>query len=251
MTPKIPKKNLRLTLRDEAILTDLYFTRLLTTEQIRARHFKAFNTAKSRLYDIRDMRYIEPSTPYRGLTVWMLTRGAFEREIEDLRREDESYKTWPKPKIIPHFVDTNDVFVGVAGELDRLLGGHPAWEWKDERRMVGTGSRTGKKKDEKLPDAEIAFSGNRYFLERQTERARATRGEIEEKIDGHRRYVQRLEERPGAIELLFACDKDRDMDYALEAAQKHQVAMTAGTPQQIIEHLIEQAQSSATAETAA
>lgn len=245
------KKNLQLTLRDEEILTDLYFTRLLTTEQIRTRHFNAFNTAKSRLYDIRYMKYIEPSTPFKGLTVWTLTRTAFAREVEDLRRENEPYKTWPKPQIIPHFVDTNDVFVGIAGRLNQLLGKHPAWEWKDEARMVATGSRNGKKKDEKLPDAEITFLGNRYFLERQTERARATRAEIEDKIDGHRRYLRRLEESAGEIELLLACDKDRDMDYALDAAQKHQVAMTAATPQQIIEHLLAKAKKAAPTETAA
>ncbi|MDN5697256.1 MAG: replication-relaxation family protein [Rubrobacter sp.] len=243
-------KNMRLTERDEAILTDLYFTRLLSTEQVRAKHFNAYNTAKSRLYDLRDMKYIEPSTPYRGLTVWMLTRGAFEREIENLNREGERYKGWPKARAIPHFVDSNDVFIGIARTLDRKLGEHPAWEWKDQARITQHRGRGVKQRNQKLPDAEISFAGHRFLLERQTGRAKAKKEEIVEKITGHQRYIRRLDTDAENIEVLFACDVERDMDYAVDAAEERQIAMTAGTPGQIIEHLLDTARESTRAATA-
>ncbi len=235
------QKNLRLTERDEEILTDLYFTRLLSTEQIQARYFNAKNTAKSRLYDIEKMKYIEPRTPYKGLTVWMLTKPAFEREVEDLRREHERYKGWPKPRAIPHFVDTNDVYIGIADKLNWMVGEHPAWEWKDQARITQQRGKLGQQRNEKVPDAEITFPGRCYLLERQTERAKAKKSEIEQKVEGHRRHVRRLDEDATKVEVLFACDVERYMDYALEAANELQVAVTAGTPEQIIEYLLEKA----------
>lgn len=238
----ISSTNITLEPRDDLILTDLYFTRILSTDQIAAKHFNSKGSATRRMNDLKKMGMVAHWNPWKGLVLWTLTRRAFVREVEALRREDEVHKPFPKPRIIRHFIDTNDVFIELSQKLDRILGEHPAWEWKDEARMKDRGGTTGKKHDEKLPDAEITFFGDRYFLERQTERKRATRQEIDDKVTGHRRYLQRLGESTGAIELLFACDEDRDMDYALEAAQEQQVAMTAGTPQQIVEHLTEKAE---------
>ncbi len=237
----ISSTNITLTPRDDLILTDLYFARILSTEQIAAKHFHTKGSASRRMNDLKKMGMVAHWNPWTGLVLWTLTRRAFAREVESLGREDEIFKGFPKPKIIRHLVATNDVFVELSRKLDRTLGEHPAWEWQDEARMPKRGGGGGKTPNENQPDAEIVFSGNRYFLERQTERARATRQQIRDKVAGHRRYLRRLGEPTGEVELLFACDEDRDMDYALEAAQDQQVAMTAGTPEQIIEHLTDKA----------
>lgn len=237
----VSSTNITLTPRDDEILTDLYFTRILSTRQIAAKHFNSLGSATRRMHDLKKMGMVTHWNPWKGFVLWTLTRKAFAREIEALRRKDETHKGFPKPRIAPHFIDTNDVFIELSPKLDRMLSEHPAWEWKDEARMPKRGRGSGSTPYEKQPDAEIVFCGNRYFLERQTSRARATRGEIEEKIEGHRRYIHRLREPTGEIEVLFACDEERDMDYAYDAAQKHQVKMTSGSPEQIVEHLEEKA----------
>lgn len=236
-----------LTERDEEILTDLYFTRLLSTRQIERRYFNTYATTKKRMYELRGKGLIEPATPFSGLTVWTLTRPCFSQEVEYHQREGaDHYRGWPKPKAIPHIVDTNDVYMEIGDDLNRVLGEYPEWEWKDEPRAWrrynhGSESRVHR------PDAEIRFGANRYFLERQTERARKTSEKIEEKLEGYRRYTRLLRSsgHEGELEVLFACDAERDMDYALKAAEKYGLAMTAGYTSQIAGHLVEKAEETA------
>lgn len=225
--------------RDEAILTDLYFTRVLSTQQIAAKYFNAYNTAKARLAELAGDLWIIRRNPYKGTTIWTLTRPAFEREVEDLHREGERYREWPKPKAIPHFLDTNDVFIDISEELDGILGQRPAWDWKQEPR-AWEAFKDGEGKGVHRPDAEISFAGNRYFIERQTERARKTAKQIDNKInDDYRRYIrrQRREGVEGELEVLYACDEERDMRYADAAGERHGVEVITGKPDYIAEYI--------------
>lgn len=246
--------NLQLTDRDEAILTDLYFTRLQSTEQIARRYFKTFATAKRKLHSLKKEKgVVIPRTPQKGLTVWTLNKRAFERELQILRREGEPYREWPKPRAIPHLVDTNDIYIEIADDLTRILGDLPeGWDWKNEAqawRRYDYGGVSGRVHQ---PDAEIRFAGNIYFLERQTHRARKTAEKIEEKLEGYQRYRKLLKSsgQDGELEVVFACDAERDMDYALEAAKKYGVAMTAGTTGDIAEHLLDKAKAATEAKRA-
>ncbi|MDN5696841.1 MAG: replication-relaxation family protein [Rubrobacter sp.] len=235
--------------RDEAILTDLYFTRILSTQQIATKYFKTYNSAKARLAELADDMWIIRRNPYTGTTIWLLTRPAFVREVEGLRRYGECYRDWPKAHSIPHFLDTNDVFIDISEEMDGILGERPnhdwmgestAWNWKQEP-LAREAFKDGEGKGVHQPDAEIAFDGNRYFLERQTERARKTAKQIDDKInDDYRRYIrrQRRENFEGEMEVLYACDKERDMRYADAAGARHGVEVITGKPDYIAEYIV-------------
>lgn len=240
--------------RYEGILTDLYFTRLLSTEQIARRYFNTKATAKSKLHKLkREKGVVIPRTTQKGLTVWMLNKSAFEREAQILGREGEPYRKWPKPRAIPHLVDTNDLYLEIVDDLNEMLGELPeGWDWRNEAQAWRRYDHGGKHGWVHQPDAEIHFAGHIFFIERQTERARKTYDKIEEKLEGYSRYIKRLRNRgiEGEIEILFACDEERDMDYALEAAEKYGLGMTAGDTKQIADHLREQAQATEVVETA-
>lgn len=243
-----------LTERDESILTDLYFCRILSTQQIAYRYFNTEATAKRKLHRLKDEKgVVIPRTAKKGLTVWMLNKKAFEREIEILRREGESYREWPKHRAIPHLVDTNDIYMEIAEEMSRFLGEPPeGWDWRNEAQAWTRYNHGGESGRVHQPDAEVHFADSIYFLERQTRRARKTAEQIEEKLEGHRRYIRRLRSQgnDSEIEILFACDEERDMDYALQAAEKLGLGMTAGETEQIAEHLIEKAKAARPAKTA-
>lgn len=226
--------------RDESILTEIYFTGFLTTKQIVDRHFPDPEYGRQRLYALRKKKMLTNWTVSRQLNLWKLTKGAFDREIESLHREDERFKKWPKRDYIPHYVDTNDLFVAICGDLDGMLGKHPAWEWKDESRAFRRYEFGGDKRYHQ-PDAEVHFGGRIYFIERQTERSRKTGKEIEEKIRRYKGYRTSIDRDDLSAQLLFACDTQRDLDYAVKAADKHQVPTYADTLQGVADHLKKEA----------
>lgn len=240
--------------RTEQILTDLYFARLLSTEQIAKRYFNTEATAHRTLHRLHTEKgVVIPRTPKKGLTVWMLNKSAFEREVQILRREGEPYRKWPKPRAIPHLADTNDVYLDIVDEMNRVLGELPdGWDWRNEAQAWTRYNHGGERGWVHQPDAEIHFAGNIYFLERQTHRARKTADQIAEKLEGYRRYTKRLRDQDteGELEIVFACDEERDMDYALEAAEKYGLGMTAGDVEQIVEHLLGKAKATRPAKTA-
>jgi hypothetical protein len=169
----------------------------------------------------------------------MLAKGAFRREAEDLRRYGETYPGWPKGRV-PHLLDTNDLYVRVAGELDAILGPHPAWEWRDERRAHDE-YRIGGSTVKHQPDAEVRLAtGHVFFVERQTERARETAGAIREKVARHAARADHLGKR-GEARILFACDTGRDVGYALDAARSSGLPVFAGCVDEAASYLADEA----------
>lgn len=238
-----------LTERDEAILTDLYFTRMLSTQQIAWLYFPSYASAKQRLYQLRRYKgVIEPMTPETDLTVWTLTKPAFWRKAEFIDPEDR-YRGFPATYFIRHMLDTNDLYAGLRDDLDRIFGDPTAWQWKDEARLIQERSskpnNSSKKTKKKQPDAELSFKGNHYFIERETKRSKATPEELDDKVDGYRRYFGRLGEPEGEREVIVACDLERDKDRVLEAADKYDVDLSAGTVEGITKYLIQKAKDAA------
>lgn len=262
--------------RDEAIFRDLYFARILTTEQIAERFWPGANSVYFPAIDRdrtdtfrkggkRDKRCLQPRVASPGAAlrrlqtlrehrlivsrahrrpdgsrtqIWMLSRGSFRREAEDLDRYDEAYPGWPKGKV-QHFLDANDLYVQLAGELDAILGPYPSWEWRDERRSHAeykSGGRTRKH----LPDAEVRFPGRVFFVERQTPRARKTEEKIREKVMGHEARADYTDERQKA-RILFACDAGRDLDNARKAALENGLPLFVGTVEEAASHLADEA----------
>ena len=241
-----------LTDRDNAILLDLYFTRILSTKQIALLYFPSEAAAKKRLYLLANLKgVIEPITVESGLTVWTLTKPAFWRAAEFVYPDDR-YRGFPEERFIPHMLDANDLYVALRKDLDRIFGEHPAWEWSDETRLIwlrSSGSNERSKRAKKnQPDAELTFAGNRYFIERQTIRSHASAKELDEKVDRYRRYFSRIEQPAGELEVIFACEKSHVKDNVLESAEKYDIDLSAGTVQQVADYLIEQAEEAAPAE---
>jgi hypothetical protein len=186
-----------------------------------------------RLRILRSNRFLV-SREHEGRTVWMLSRSAFRREADDLRRYDEPYPGWLKGRT-QHLLDTNDLYFGIAGELDEILGGgagpDPAsWTWLSERRAFDRYPAPGAGATRRIrvhqPDAEILFADRLFVVERQTARARETREAIRAKLERHRERATHLAARARHGEgpalrpcLLFACDEARDARYALEEAR--------------------------------
>ena len=220
-----------LTARDESILRDLYFTRFLSREQIAARfwpegrsvYFPASDpgrtarggkrypmprvpspaSAERRLRSLVDRRYLVRPLEHEGAILYLLSKAAFRREAEDVYRQDERYRTWPKSRI-PHYLDTNDVYVALAGELDAILGGpYPNWEWRDEARSH-LDYKYGGEDHKHQPDAEIHFADRVFFVERQTRRSREPRATFDDKMASyatHLDYLDARRPRPGSLRL--------------------------------------------------
>jgi hypothetical protein len=185
-----------------------------------------------RLRILRSNRFLV-SREHEGRMIWMLSRSAFRREADDLRRYDEAYPGWLKGRT-QHLLDTNDLYFEIAGELDEVLGGgagpEPSWTWLSERRAFdrypAAGGPAARRIRVHMPDAEILFAGRLFIVERQTRRARETRAAMREKLERHRDRAAHLAARARHGEgrslrpcVLFACDDRRDARYALEEAE--------------------------------
>lgn len=274
------------TARDEAIFTDLYFARILVTEQIAARfwpragsvYFPSLDRASAdpglkggkrdgsrllpmspsvssalrRLQKLREEQLLVSRDHTRPggkpTRMWMLSKAAFRREAKGLGHHDEPYPGWPKkradgsPGKLDHLLDTNDLYVAVAGELDDVLGPHPAWEWREERLASENYKRSWESKTRRhQPDAEVDFRGRLFFVERQTRRAKETYEAIAEKVEAHARRADFVGARASA-KIVFACDEKRDVGYALEAARAGGPPLFAGTVDEAAVALAEEAQ---------
>lgn len=252
-----------LTDRDEAVLRDLYFTRILSREQIAARfwpegrsvYFPASDpgqtrrggrrypmprvpspaSAERRMRSLITRNYLVDPREHKGTLLYLLSKSAFRREAEDLYRDDERYRTWPKSRL-PHYLDTNDVYVALAGELDAILGGpYPNWEWRDEARAHLEYKYAGKGHKHQ-PDAEIHFAGHVFFLERQTRRSKEPRATFDKKLAAYATHLDYLDTNDTA-QILFACDTERDMNHAREAAHKSGVPTFVGDVSEAVDHV--------------
>lgn len=252
-----------LTNRDEAVLRDLYFTRILSQEQVAARfwpearsvYFPASDPARTarggkrypmprvpspqsaerRLRSLVAHNHLVPPREHDGVLLYLLSKSAFRREAEDLYRDDERYRTWPKSRI-PHYLDTNDVYIALAGELDAILGGpYPNWEWRDEARAHIEYKYAGEHHKHQ-PDAEIHFAEQVFFVERQTRRSREPRPTFDDKMAGYATHIDYLN-MDGRAQVLFACDTERDMNHAREAADAYGVPTFVGDVAEVVDHV--------------
>jgi hypothetical protein len=250
--------------RDDQLMTGLYHTTLKTTWQIARMYFPTAEarkkgtyepsreSARRRLYDLMYMGWLVnwPYSRKEKLTLWMLSRRAFRREARNLKRNGEQYPDWPKEKLIRHYIETNELYVLLAGRLDEVLGEYPAWEWRNEDRSYREWSlrdRSGVHK----PDAELRFADRVYFIERQTKRAREGAAYFDRRMAGYRAYCEYLSSAAGETaddngsplkpQVVWACDTERDMDCAFEAAKKHDVFTTVENPREACKYIVEEA----------
>ncbi len=178
-------------------------------------------------------------------SIWMLSKAAFRREARDMGRPDDTYPGWPKGKL-QHELDTNDVYFGLAGELDSILEGvcygpEPAWEWRNERRSYERYSVSWEARPRyHQPDAEVLFCGRLFIVERQTERAREPSETIAKKVEDHNHRAAHIGAKETA-QIVFACDAQRDINHALDAAEDSDLPVVAASVAEVVSHLTDEA----------
>jgi hypothetical protein len=279
-----PKRNdgLTPTPRDEGCTGDLGVAEIAATEQIAGRfwpeagtvYFPAIDLAKAdplkkggrRDKDHTLARTSSPSSCERRMrrlkaakllvrrshrtqcgrtSIWMLSKSAFRREARDMGRPDDTYPGWPKSRI-QHYLDTNDVYFLLAGELDAILEGtchgpNPVWEWRNERRSYERYTPSWESAPRyHQPDAEILFLGRLYILERQTERSKEPPKVIAKKVQDHNARAEYLGVKE-STQILFACDTPADTNNALRAAENSDLPLVAASVAEVASHLTDEA----------
>lgn len=216
--------------RDDELMLDLYYIRVASIPQVEEMYFKTYAAARKRLYELSWMGLIENKIycVEGKLNLWMLTKRGFRRQAEDVGNEDERYRDWPTARNIRHYIDTNDVYTLVSGPLEEALGKQPAWHYRDEARASHywkIGSQEGLHR----PDAEIELANRLYFIERQTERSRKPQSYFDERMQDYQGYFRYAQAERGiaGCEVVWVCDTQRDLDYALRAGEKYGIDTTA------------------------
>jgi hypothetical protein len=270
------------TSRDDRLCQDGYCMRLFSTEQIAERfceetesvYFPAIDPAAADPLKRGGKRPILRMVPSRkaanerlkilrtnGLfvsrehrkpggsktNVWMLSKSEFRAQAEYRGVDpEERYPGWPRGRV-QHLLDTNDLYVKIAGDLDATLGPNhgrdPGWEWLDERRAHDRYAVSWDPRPRyHQPDAEVLFCGCTFVVERQSGRAKETEGAIRQKVLRHKeRAAYLLLAERSELSVVFACDQERDARYAREAAQEAGLALFAGTLEGAADHLIDAA----------
>lgn len=205
-----------LTRRDEAILTDLYLSRYLTTDQIATMYFvsdgdgSAPDTPSAQSADRRLQRLAKhgwlmahrnlmtgPKTTHK---LWSLTEASFERQREILDDSPEA-KTPQRPPLanLEHRIGISDIYRDCSMPLRMLLGeptldmttGVKSWSWYHEGKIDRSIMKTSGAQKLK-PDAELHTPGLIFFIEYQTEESRIGTAAMNDKISNYERYVTHL-----------------------------------------------------------
>jgi hypothetical protein len=225
-----------ITPRDEALLRDLYFCRFLSTEQVAALRFPSFESARVRLYALMRKGWVVNQVHRPNLVLWRLSREGFERQRASLDREKEPTPDFFQGPKVEHYLEANDLYARVAPRLERVLGPYPAWEWKNEGRCIRRYELGGERRAHQ-PDAEILLPEHLFLFERQSRRARYAASQIREKVAAHALYLRRVPRPETRVELLFACELDREKRAAVEAGEELGVEVAASSLGGIANHL--------------
>jgi hypothetical protein len=224
------------TSRDDAIFEDLYFCRFLSTQQIAALRFSSFQSARVRLYSLMRKGQIVNQIHRPNLVLWRLTREGFERQGASLDREREPTPDFFSGPKVDHYLETNDLYCELAPRLERTLGRYPDWEWRNEGRSFRRYELGGGRYAHQ-PDAEIHLPDALYFFERQSRRARYGPNTIREKVASHKTYTERVLRPEVLVEVLFACDLERERRSAVEAGDELGVDVVASSVRGIAAYL--------------
>lgn len=217
-----------ITPRDKEVLDDLYFCRFLSTRQIADLRFPSFESARVRLYALMRKGQIVNQIHRPNLVLWRLSKAGFERQRVSLDREKESVPDFLSGLKVDHYLETNDLYVELFPRLERVLGSYPVWEWRNEGRSHRRYEISGARRVHQ-PDAEIHLPESLYFFEWQTRRAKYTRETIRDKIAAHKTYAERVLRPEVPIEILFACDLERERHATVEVGRELGAAIVASS----------------------
>lgn len=214
--PKARPKGSTPTRRDEAIFTDLYLSRYLTTNQIAKMYFvsnsgapnkerTSVEAADRRLQRLASHGWIVAhkhlmTGPTTTRKLWSLTESSFERQREILSDNKEA-KAPQRPPLanLEHRIGISDIYRDCSMAFRMLLDeptldmstGIKSWSWYHEGkidRSIMKNSGTQKLK----PDAELHTPGLIFFIEYQTEDSRIGNAAMNDKISNYERYITHL-----------------------------------------------------------
>lgn len=226
--------------KDQRALDALFATVVLSTRQLQDLIYGSDSYARDRLYSLRKVGYVErlPSRFGRGGgKLWILTRREFFRELRWSRLYyEESYPDLPTR--LEHMVATNDIYVGVADELEYRFGDeNVGWRWKHEARAYDR-FEVGSESFVHQPDAELSFGERVFYVERQTGKSRKAPAEFYRRMRHYAARERYLTRKALTLEVLWACDTERDMRHARAAANRHGARATCDTPEEIVDYVI-------------
>jgi len=223
--------------RDERVFEDLFWTRFLSTRQIAELRFPSLESARVRMYALMRKGWVVNQILGPNEILWRLTREGFERVRTSLDWDREQAPDFFSGQKLRHYVESNDLYVLAAPGLERVLGGYPAWGWVNEGRAHRRYEFSGRRLVHQ-PDAEIRLPGYLFFLERQSRRARYGAKTIREKVAAYGAYVDRVLRPEGLrVEILFACDLERERRVAVEAGYEYGVEVVTSSVRGIASHL--------------
>lgn len=231
--------------RDEIMLTSLFFARHQRSDQLQQGNFTKEKTCSNRLHQLAKMGLVEYWRPWTGCKLWRLTRAGWEREVDYFSEHAGRYKKkWPKSSAVEHILEINDFYVEIAAELDKMVGEHPDWVWRDEPRSYKNYPLPGNKRGYHRPDAEIHVGDFVFFLERQSVRSKRTVDTFEKKCADYRRYMEYAELDPDKTQVVFTCDTERDERHAHDAAVRYDLDHLVGDVQKTADGLLSEVQKS-------
>ncbi len=226
-----------LTPRDDRLLEDLYFCRFLSTQQIAALRFPSFESARVRLYALMRKGWVVNQLHWPNLVLWRLSREGFERRRASLDQEKEPTPDFFQGPKVRHYLEANDLYCELAPRLEQALGPYSAWEWRNEGRAFRR-YELGDRRLAHQPDAEVILPNGLFFLERQSGRAKYGREVIRGKVVAYKTYVERvLRPEPERVEVLFACDREREKRAAVESGNELGVVVVASSVRGVASYL--------------
>lgn len=226
-----------ITPRDARVLEDLYFCRFLSTRQIATLRFSSFESARVRLYALMRKGWIINQLHGPNLVLWRLSREGFERQRVSLDGEKEATPDFFSGAKVRHYLEANDVYCEIAPRLEAALGPYPMWQWRNESRAFQRYD-LGERRLAHQPDAEILLPNGLFLLERQSNRARYGSKTIRDKVAAYKAYIERILRLEGTrVEVLFACDLERERRAAVAAGCEYGVEVVASSVRGIAKHI--------------
>lgn len=236
--------------RDESTFTTLYALTIASIGQLAKAHFPSEDSARKRMNKLHENGYVEkttfvPRNSTKDIGLWYLKPRPYRREAKHAGRPEETYPEFPKR--MDHHLKTNDLYADICKPLCRIFDEEliegSNWLWKNEEHSFLRYEYAGRTRVHQ-PDAEVHFPDGRMFcIERQTKESRQTQQVFQQKVEGFYTYTQYMGFEEGQTTLIFACDEQRDQDYADKAMQGYEDDLTAviTDPSDAAQYIVEQA----------
>lgn len=219
--------------------------------RLATRGFSSYERCRKSLYRLAKKGFLARyANSASELTMWSLTPEGHKDVVHNRLWLEKTYNIdlpyndyRPDPTRVRHHEAVGDLFVALQPRLTDLYGELPSWDWMSERRAFET-YRVGGEPRRYMPDAELVLGEEDFVfvIERQTRYARKAEADIKHKIERHHeRLTGNRRRTEDDFQIIFSCDEQRDIDYALRTAEALGLAriVVADFPEVIAQHIRE------------